>query len=108
MALEIGARGRPLYNVVISNVPGPPIPLYMGGAELQNNYPISVITDGAGLNITVLSYRGSMDFGVIADPDQMPDAENDHGRPAQRARRARDRLRDLDDLGQRLGRNPEL
>jgi diacylglycerol O-acyltransferase / wax synthase len=75
VALQIGARGRPLYNMVISNVPGPPVPLYLGGAELQANYPISVVTDGAGLNITVLSYRGHMDFGIIADHDQMPDIE---------------------------------
>ncbi|MCW3038158.1 MAG: conserved hypothetical rane protein [Solirubrobacterales bacterium] len=75
VALQMGTRQgmRPLYNVVISNVPGPPIPIYMAGAELQHNYPVSVITDGAGLNVTVLSYRGHLDFGIIADRDQMPD-----------------------------------
>lgn len=36
-------------------------------------YPVSVITDGMGLNITVMSYCGSMDFGIVADRDQMPD-----------------------------------
>jgi hypothetical protein len=39
------------------------------------NYPVSVVTDGMGLNITVMSYCGSMDFGVVADRDQMPDLE---------------------------------
>lgn len=75
VALQMGTRQgmRPLYNVVISNVPGPPIPIYMVGAELQHNYPVSVITDGAGLNITVLSYRDHLDFGIIADRGQMPD-----------------------------------
>jgi diacylglycerol O-acyltransferase len=75
VALQMGTRQglRPLYNVVISNVPGPPIPIYMAGAELQHNYPVSVITDGAGLNLTVLSYRDHLDFGLIADRDQMPD-----------------------------------
>jgi hypothetical protein len=58
---------------VISNVPGPQFPLYLGGAELQANYPVSVITDGMGLNITVMSYRGHLDFGILADRDQMPD-----------------------------------
>jgi diacylglycerol O-acyltransferase / wax synthase len=58
---------------VISNVPGPQLPLYMAGAELVANYPVSVITDGMGLNITVMSYRGHMDFGLVADRDQMPD-----------------------------------
>ena len=38
------------------------------------NYPVSVITDGMGLNITVMSYCGKMDFGIVADRDQMPDA----------------------------------
>ena len=45
----------------------------MAGAELVANYPVSVITDGMGLNITVMSYRGHMDFGIVADRDQMSD-----------------------------------
>ncbi len=75
VAMQMGTRQgmRPLYNVVISNVPGPPIPIYMAGAQLVHNYPVSVITDGAGLNITVLSYRDELDFGIIADRTQMPD-----------------------------------
>ncbi len=75
VALQLGTqqRMRPLYNLVISNVPGPPFPLYLGGAEVEANYPVSVITDGAGLNITVMSYRDRMDFGLIADRDQIPE-----------------------------------
>jgi WS/DGAT/MGAT family acyltransferase len=65
--------GRPTWNLVISNVPGPQLPLYMAGAELVANYPVSVITDGMGLNITVMSYNGDCDFGIVADRDQMPD-----------------------------------
>ncbi len=65
--------GRPTWNLVISNVPGPQFPLYMAGARLKANYPVSVITDGMGLNITVMSYNGTMDFGIIADREQMPD-----------------------------------
>jgi diacylglycerol O-acyltransferase / wax synthase len=65
--------GRPTWNLVISNVPGPQFPLYMAGAELKANYPVSVITDGMGLNITVMSYNGHMDYGLVADRDQMPD-----------------------------------
>ncbi len=71
--LSTSRPGRPNWNLVISNVPGPQFPLYLGGAELQANYPVSVITDGMGLNITVMSYRGHLDFGVLADRDQMPD-----------------------------------
>ena len=67
--------GRPTWNLVISNVPGPQFPLYMAGARLEANYPVSVITDGMGLNITVMSYMGHMDFGIVADRDQMPDVE---------------------------------
>jgi WS/DGAT/MGAT family acyltransferase len=65
--------GRPNWNLVISNVPGPQIPLYLAGARLEANYPVSVITDGMGLNITVMSYLGHLDFGILADRDQMPD-----------------------------------
>lgn len=75
VALQLGTRQRmrPLYNLVISNVPGPAFPLYLAGAEVEHNYPVSVITDGAGLNITVMSYRDSMDFGILADRDQLPE-----------------------------------
>jgi diacylglycerol O-acyltransferase len=65
--------GRPAWNLVVSNVPGPQFPLYMAGARLEAHYPISVITDGMGLNITVMSYRGKLDFGIVADREQMPD-----------------------------------
>ena len=65
--------GRLAWNLVVSNVPGPQFPLYMAGARLVANYPVSVITDGLGLNITVMSYNGQMDFGIVADRDQMPD-----------------------------------
>jgi diacylglycerol O-acyltransferase len=72
-ALATSSPGRPTWNLVISNVPGPQIPLYCAGARLDANYPVSVITDGMGLNITVMSYCGHLDFGLVADRDQMPD-----------------------------------
>jgi len=72
-ALSTSRAGRPTWNLVISNVPGPQFPLYLAGAELQANYPVSVVTDGMGLNITVMSYRGHLDFGIVADREQMPD-----------------------------------
>jgi hypothetical protein len=43
------------------------------GAQMQAIYPISVITDGMGLNITAMSYRGHLDFGIAADREQIPD-----------------------------------
>jgi diacylglycerol O-acyltransferase / wax synthase len=71
--LATSRPGRPTWNLVISNVPGPQFPLYCAGARLEANYPVSVITDGMGLNITVMSYCGHLDFGIVADRDQMPD-----------------------------------
>lgn len=73
--LSTSRVGAPNWNLVISNVPGPQIPLYCAGARLVANYPVSVITDGMGLNITVMSYCGSLDFGVVADREQMPDVK---------------------------------
>ncbi len=72
-SLSASRAGRPAWNLVISNVPGPQFPLYMAGARMEAHYPISVITDGMGLNITVMSYCGRLDFGIIADREQMPD-----------------------------------
>jgi len=59
--------------MVVSNVSGPQFPLYMAGAQLVANYPVSVITDGMGLNVTVMSYCGHLDFGIVADREQMRD-----------------------------------
>jgi diacylglycerol O-acyltransferase / wax synthase len=66
-------RLRPTWNLVVSNVPGPQIPLYCAGALLEAIYPVSVIMDGLGLNITVMSYNGSLDIGIVADRDATPD-----------------------------------
>jgi WS/DGAT/MGAT family acyltransferase len=71
--LSTSRAGSPTWNLVISNVPGPQFPLYMAGGRLIANYPVSVITDGMGLNITVMSYDGGLDIGIVADRDQMPD-----------------------------------
>lgn len=72
-SLSSTRAGRPAWNLVVSNVPGPQFPLYMAGARMLAHYPISVITDGMGLNITVMSYCGHLDFGIVADREQMPD-----------------------------------
>ncbi|MCP4005947.1 MAG: wax ester/triacylglycerol synthase family O-acyltransferase [bacterium] len=61
------------FNVVISNVPGPQFPLYGVGSRLVGNYPVSAINDGVGVNITVQSYNGSLDFGIIVCRELMPD-----------------------------------
>ena len=64
---------RPLFNVTISNVPGPPFPLYSAGSRMVALYPMGPIADGAALNITVMSYMGSMYFGLVAGRDAVPD-----------------------------------
>ena len=72
-SLATSSVGRPQWNLVVSNVPGPQFPLYCAGARLLAHYPVSVITDGMGLNITAMSYDGHIDIGVIADREQMND-----------------------------------
>ncbi|WP_436796047.1 WS/DGAT/MGAT family O-acyltransferase [Actinospongicola halichondriae] len=71
--LNLADRHRPIHNVVISNVPGPPMPLYYGGAELVAAYPMGPIMEGAGLNITVMSYRDRVDIGFMACRELVPD-----------------------------------
>jgi hypothetical protein len=75
LTTELAASGpfRPALNVVISNVPGPSMPLYLAGARLCAHYPVSVVADGVGLNITVMSYRDDLDVGIVCDRDQMDD-----------------------------------
>jgi diacylglycerol O-acyltransferase / wax synthase len=63
----------PIANVVISNVPGPRMPLYLAGARMVTNYPVSIVTHGLALNVTLQSYNGSLDFGMIACRRAMPD-----------------------------------
>ncbi|MBI3369075.1 MAG: wax ester/triacylglycerol synthase family O-acyltransferase [Burkholderiales bacterium] len=60
-------------NVVISNVPGPTVPLYLAGGRMCSNYPTSIIVHGLALNITVQSFGEHMDFGLMADAQAMPD-----------------------------------
>lgn len=67
-------RLRPPLNLVISNVPGPRVPLYSAGALLEHNFPVSVVTDGVGLNITCLSYLDHVDFGVLCCREMVDDA----------------------------------
>jgi diacylglycerol O-acyltransferase len=61
------------YNVIISNVPGPREQLYFEGSPLRHHYPVSMVSDGQGLNITVQTYRDIMDFGLVSDRTLIPD-----------------------------------
>jgi diacylglycerol O-acyltransferase len=70
--LRLAERHRPIHSLVISNVPGPDIPLYMGGAEIVATFPLGPVMDGAGLNITVMSYRGVLNWGLMACTESVP------------------------------------
>ena len=60
-------------NVVVSNVPGPPIPLYVCGARLESMYATGPFLLGMGLNLTVISYLDAVDFGFHGDPAKIED-----------------------------------
>lgn len=68
----IGGRTRPMFNITISNVPGPDKPLYFRSARLEAIYPASIVTHGQALNITCQSYAGTMDFGFTGCHASLP------------------------------------
>ncbi|MDO9072769.1 MAG: wax ester/triacylglycerol synthase family O-acyltransferase [Rubrivivax sp.] len=70
---RVADRIPQVANLVISNVPGPTVPLYMAGARMLTNYPTSIVVHGMALNITVQSYDQGLDFGLMADAAAMPD-----------------------------------
>jgi WS/DGAT/MGAT family acyltransferase len=72
---KVADRIPQVANVVISNVPGPPMPLYLAGGRMLTNHPTSIVVHGMALNITVQSYNGSLDFGLMADAKAMPDVK---------------------------------
>ncbi len=66
-----------LFNLFVSNVPGPQLPLYIAGAQVEGIFPVSAVTDmTGGLNITLFSYNGRLDFGLIACREMVPDVWN--------------------------------
>ncbi len=62
-----------IANLVVSNVPGPQATLYLAGAELKAYYPVSIVTHGLALNVTIVSYAGSLDWGLVACKRTVPD-----------------------------------
>jgi WS/DGAT/MGAT family acyltransferase len=63
----------PIHNLVVSSIPGPPVPLFIAGATLEATYPMGPLIEGSGLNITVLTNLGNVDVGIIACPDLVPE-----------------------------------
>jgi diacylglycerol O-acyltransferase len=68
----MGGRTRPMFNVTISNVPGPERALYFRGARLEAAFPVSLVTHGQALNITCQSYAGTLAFGFTGCRDTLP------------------------------------
>ncbi|MDX6198149.1 MAG: diacylglycerol O-acyltransferase / wax synthase [Actinomycetota bacterium] len=62
-----------VHNVVISNVAGPPIQIYFAGAKVERVFPLGPVLEGPGLNITVVSYRDRVGFGLIGCKERIPD-----------------------------------
>src|SRR5437899_19481 len=61
------------WNLIVSNVPGPPVPLYVAGARLVGLFPLGPIYEGIGLNLTVISREESLDVGIVACREMVPD-----------------------------------
>jgi WS/DGAT/MGAT family acyltransferase len=77
LAVVTGADAvtRPVANLILSNVPGPRTDLHLGGARLQAIYPISAMGARVGLNVTLISYAGSMNFGFVGNATALPDLD---------------------------------
>jgi diacylglycerol O-acyltransferase len=74
LMLRLMDRQR-LVNLFVSNVPGPPVPLYMAGARILELFPVGVVQGNVTLGVGVLSYAGALDVTVVADADACPDAD---------------------------------
>ncbi len=72
----MAGRTRPVFNVTVSNLPGPRKPLYINGAEMEAFYPTSLVTHGQALNITVHGYADTLGFGFIGCRDSLPSLQH--------------------------------
>lgn len=72
----MAGRTRPVFNVTVSNLPGPREALYINGAEMEAFYPTSLVTHGQALNITVHGYADTLGFGFIGCRDSLPSMQN--------------------------------
>jgi len=70
---HLAEKVPPIFNLLISNVPGSPVPLYLAGAPVAAIYPLGPVLDNIGLNITILSHVDQIDFGLVSCPELMPD-----------------------------------
>jgi diacylglycerol O-acyltransferase len=71
---RLAAAPGPPFNLFVSNVPGPQGPLYVAGARVEGIHPVSAVTDmTGGINITLLSYAGALDVGIVVCREMVPD-----------------------------------
>lgn len=66
-------NAQPLFNLICTNVPGPQIPLYMAGRKVEANYPLVPLSMGLGMNVCLTSYNGVLYWGLVGDPELVPD-----------------------------------
>ncbi len=85
----------PAFNVIISNIPGPPIPLYLAGAKVTHLFPMGPLFETCGVNITLISHDGVIDVGILTCPAQVDD-------PARLSRGFTAAIDELDELATRL------
>ena len=96
---RLADRIPPLANLVVSNFAGAGAPLYLAGAQLRTWWPLSIVEHGLGLNVTVQSYAGSLEFGIVAARDVLPD-------PAGFAQAMREAFAELEPLRRRTTGSP--
>ena len=70
--MKLADRHRPVANLVVSNVPGPDFPLYLGGSQMLGMFPLGPVMDGMGLNITIMSNMGVLYWGLASDSRAVP------------------------------------
>ena len=72
----LAPNAQPLFNTICTNVPGPQIPLYLAGRQVEAHWPLVPLSSGLGLNFCLTSYNGVLYWGIVADPMLVPDVAN--------------------------------
>jgi WS/DGAT/MGAT family acyltransferase len=105
---------QPLYNTVSTNVPGPQIPLYLGGRRLLAFLPLGIVSNNLGLFVSILSYERRMTFGLLVDARQIPDVDRladclraSYSELREAAKVAPEEASELPDLGERWSRRSQ-
>jgi diacylglycerol O-acyltransferase / wax synthase len=74
-ARAVNGISKRIFNLVVTNVPGPQVPLYAAGARMLETYPVVPLADGQGLTVGITSYDGRLFYGFNADRDALPDVD---------------------------------